>query len=88
MWEQWNDALHESIQNWEAILEPDINDKIKQTVAIRPGQLARIDIGLVAHSLKHHLGQLLHTKKLWLESIEAVANSDLAPEWVIKYTNN
>jgi len=71
MWEQRNDALHESEQNREDILERDTNKKIKQTYAIGTGQLARADFGLMANTLKHHLGQPHHTQKLWLESIMA-----------------
>jgi len=71
MWEQRNDILHKSEQNREAILERDTNDKIKQTYTIGMGQLARTDFGLMANTLEHHLGQSHHTKKLWLESIEA-----------------
>jgi len=69
MWEQRNDTLHKSEQNWEAILKCDTNNKIKQTYAIRPGQLARTDFGLMAHTLEHHLGQPHHTQNLSLESI-------------------
>jgi len=71
MWEQRNDILHESEQNREAILECNTNNKMKQMYAIGPGQLARTDFGLMAHTLEHHLGQPHHTKKLWLESIAA-----------------
>jgi len=71
MWEQRNDALHESEQNREAILGRDTNNKIKQAYAIGMGQLARTDFGLMANTLEHHLGQPHHTQKLWLESIAA-----------------
>jgi len=40
VWEQQNNALHKSDHNREAILEKDINDKIRQMYAIGPGQLA------------------------------------------------
>jgi len=69
MWEQWNNVLHKSNHNREAILEKDINNKIRQMYAIGPGQLAQLDIGLMWHLLKHHLGHSLHTKQQWLESI-------------------
>ncbi len=71
MWEQWNDTIHKSEQNREAILKCDTNDKITQTYAIGPGQLASTNFGLMSQTLDHHLGQPLHTKKLWLESITA-----------------
>jgi len=71
MWEQRNNILHNSEQNREAILKHDTNKIIRQTYAIRMGQLARTDFGLMANTLEHHLGQPHHTKKLWLESIAA-----------------
>jgi len=52
--------------SWE-----DTNNKIRQMYAIGLGQLARIDIGLMKHPLRHQLDLPLHTKRQWLESIAA-----------------
>jgi len=71
MWEQRNDALHDSTLNREIILEKDINDTIRQIYSVGIGQLARGDFGLMKHPLEHQLQLPLHTKQQWVDSIEA-----------------
>jgi len=71
MWEQRNDALHNSDTNREMILETHVNDQIRQIYAIGLGQLARTDFGLMTNSVDHQLQLPLQAKRLWVESIEA-----------------
>jgi len=71
MWEQWNEALHNSNINCKLILEKDVNDQIRQIYDVGPRQLARTDLGLMRHSVDHQIQLLLHTKQQWLESIAA-----------------
>jgi len=71
MWEQRNDALHESTLNRGLILEKDINDKIRQIYSVGIGQLARGDFGLMKNPLEHQIQLPLHTKQQWVESIAA-----------------
>jgi len=63
MWEQWDEALHRSHLNWKTILEKDINDKIQQTCAVGPGQLAQVHIGLMQSTLDHQLSLPMTTKQ-------------------------
>jgi len=72
MWEQQNDALHESNLNRETILEKDINDKIRKIYSVGIGQLTRGDFGLMKHPLEHQLQLPINTKQQWVESIEAM----------------
>jgi len=71
MWEQRNEALHNSASNRTAILEKDINDRIQHIYAIGPGQLARKDLGLMRQPVAHQLQLPLSVKQQWLESIKA-----------------
>jgi len=71
MWEQWNEALHNSDINCKLILEKDVNDQIRQIYQVSPGQLARVDLGLMQHPVDHQIQLPLHTKQQWLESIAA-----------------
>jgi len=69
MWEQWNKALHASALNWEAILEKDINDQIRQMYTLGPSQLAQVDIGFLKKPVDPQLSLPMTTKQQWLESI-------------------
>jgi len=71
MWEQRNEALHNSDNNLELILETAVNDQIRQIYAIGLGQLACTDFGLMKNSMDQQLQLPLQTKRLWVESIEA-----------------
>jgi len=69
MWEQRNDALHNSDTNHELILEMAVNDQIRQIYVLGLGQLAQTDFGLMKHSVDQQLQLPLQTKRLWVESI-------------------
>jgi len=71
MWEQRNEALHNSTINRELILEKDVNKQIRTVYATRPGRLARADLGLMKNTVDHQLQLPLNTKQQWLESIAA-----------------
>jgi len=71
MWEQRNNALHESNLNRETILEKDINNKIRKIYSVGIGQLARGGFRLMKHPLEHQLQLPLNTKQQWVESINA-----------------
>jgi len=71
MWEQRNEALHNSDNNRELILETAVNNQIRQIYAIGLGQLARADFGLMKNSVDQQLQLPLQTKRLWVELIAA-----------------
>jgi len=71
MWEQQNEALHNSDTNRELILETAVNNQIRQIYAIGLGQLTHTDFGLMTNSVDHQLQLPLQSKRLWVESIEA-----------------
>jgi len=97
MWDQRNEALHESSLNREQILEKDTNDQIKQIYAVGIGQLARTDFALMKNPIEHQLQLPLQTKRQWVASIEAalqrkqlhehgtmLAEQRLMAAWVIR----
>jgi len=69
MWEQQNEALHNSDINCKLILEKDANNKIREIYDIGPGQLARANLSLMRNSANQQLQLPFHTKQQWLESI-------------------
>jgi len=69
MWEQWNEALHNSDNNHELILETAVNDQIKQIYASGLGQLACADFGLMRNSVDQQIQLPLQTKQLWVDLI-------------------
>jgi len=97
MWDQRNEALHESSLNREQILEKDTNDQIKQIYAVGIGQLTRTDFALMKNPIEHQLQLPLQTKRQWVASIEAalqrkqlhehgtmLAEQRLMAAWVIR----
>jgi len=71
MWEQQNEALHNSAHNCDLILKKDVNNRIKQIYKVGPGQLARKDLGLMQQPVTHQLQLPLPIKQQWLDSIMA-----------------
>jgi len=69
MWEQQNEALHDSDTNRELIREKDINDQIWHIYVWGPGQLTCTDIGLMRDTLEQQLQLPSETKQQWLGSI-------------------
>jgi len=71
MWDQRNEALHESGLNHVHILKKDINNQIKQIYAVGMGQLTQTDFRLMRNSIEHQLQLPLQTKQQWVASIDA-----------------
>jgi len=67
MWQHCNEALHEDKENQPQILEADVNQKVMEFYALRPGAFANSN-----GTFKHHLVDLLQLsqayKKHWLET--------------------
>jgi len=97
MWDQRNEALHDSGLNRELILKKDINDQIKQIYAVVMGQLACMDVGLMWNSVEHQLQLPLQTKQQWVASVDValhrkhlhehgtmLAEQQLMENWVIR----
>jgi len=66
MWEQRNEALHNSALNCKQIVEKNINYQIRQVYKIGLGQLQRADFGLMWHPIEHQLNLPLNMKCQWL----------------------
>jgi len=71
MWEQWNEALHNSDNNCELILETAVNNQIRQIYATGLGQLACTNLGLMRNSVDQQIQLPLQTKLDWVDSIAA-----------------
>ncbi len=74
MWEQHNEALHDSSINREEILEKAVNDEIQWIYEAGPGQLSRTDLSLMQQPVDHQLQLPLNTKRQWLETIKAAVH--------------
>jgi len=97
MWDQWNEALHESNLNCELILEKDINNHIRNIYVVGPNKLAQTDLSLMRKPLEHQLQLPLGTKQQWVATIEValhrkhlhehgamIAKQQLMETWVIR----
>jgi len=92
MWDQWNEALHDSDLNQELILEKHVNDQIKQIYAVGMCQLVCTDFGLMPNPVEHQLQLPLNTKQQWVASIDVALHQKhlhkhgtmLAEQWLME----
>jgi len=73
LWEDWNEALHNSEKNCNNILERDINDQIMEVYCIGGHALPLDALSMMQQPLEHQLALPLATKKQWQQSMQIVA---------------